>query len=31
MIDHLLSLIVAWIVGVISATGYLGVLVLMAI
>jgi membrane protein DedA with SNARE-associated domain len=31
MIDQLLSLTVSWIVGVISATGYLGVVALMAI
>jgi membrane protein DedA with SNARE-associated domain len=31
MIDQLLSLTVSWIVGVISATGYLGVAALMAI
>jgi membrane protein DedA with SNARE-associated domain len=31
MIDQLLSLIVAWIVGVVSAMGYLGVVLLMAI
>jgi membrane protein DedA with SNARE-associated domain len=31
MIDQILSALVAWIVGVISSTGYLGVVVLMAI
>jgi membrane protein DedA with SNARE-associated domain len=31
MIDQLLSLIVAWVVDVISATGYFGVMLLMAI
>ncbi len=31
MIDHLLSLVVGWIVGVISDTGYFGVMLLMAI
>src|ERR1700752_3231218 len=31
MIDQILSALVAWIVGVISSTGYLGIVVLMAI
>jgi membrane protein DedA with SNARE-associated domain len=31
MLDHVISLLVSWVVEVISATGYLGVLALMAI
>jgi hypothetical protein len=31
MLDQVISALAAWIVGVISATGYFGVVVLMAI